>query len=773
MKARGFSFEMLFSIGRTKSHQMKKPLLLAVIAAFLPLLLLAQTSGGPDAFGYTWRNSDDPNGPTFEWVDISAIGTQVSGLTDDNASAFITMGMAFQYYWTTETKIIVGSNGWLSFSSASNIAHCFPPLPAQSGAADNFIAPLMTDLLFGQAGTNAVAYTYNDQASGRYIISYHDVPWWSANAPGYVGLNTFQVILSAADSSITINYLDMDQSSLNDVATCDQDLVVGIENVTGDIGLQVMNEVVPADSFSIKFYYPDSITLAIQDATPAWNQNPGNKGTFVISGTDINLQTRIQNVGNADIVDEINVTGQLQDLNLIQQYVDYDTVPALSAGSGNTIVFSNTVNLNPGQYYFNTFTSNASDVNAGNDQNMSEITAVDMNQPSFVLSHATQNFPIGGLAWTGGGGAGVYIKPPSYPVYLDSVAVFIVDGGAPQDFTIEVYDDDNSNDVPGSLLASQVVSGTSYIANSWVNVPLSTPIEIMEGGVYIGWIHMANNTISLGTENVGPISHQSYEFVGGNWAQYRENATTELCINGIFSSECGNFTINTDAVNHVSCFGGADGSIAVSVNGGTPDYTYNWDHNLGSVEDPSGLNPGVYVLVVTDSVGCQTSSAITINQPTEIGATATTQPEVSGNDGSIDLTTTGGTPPYSYSWNNGSTDEDPAGLAAGDHNVTITDDNGCIHEFTVTVGSEVGIHDSAQLRLSVYPNPNGGQFIITGTSSSTGSIRMFDILGNEMGAVVSYQRNTWVVEMTDASPGLYTIQWMDSETTGVTSVIKQ
>ena len=67
---------------------------------FLLFLITQQFSfaQGPDAFGYTWLTSDDTNGPTFNWIDISTDGTEVTGLADDNSVAFVSMGMDFHYY---------------------------------------------------------------------------------------------------------------------------------------------------------------------------------------------------------------------------------------------------------------------------------------------------------------------------------------------------------------------------------------------------------------------------------------------------------------------------------------------------------------------------------------------------------------------------------------------------------------------------------------------------------------------------------------------------
>ena len=79
---------------------MKKIFTLFVLAV-ASTSLIAQTSGGPDAYGYEWRNSNDGAGPTYNWIDITTMGTQVSGLTDDNSVGMVDMNMNFHYYWST------------------------------------------------------------------------------------------------------------------------------------------------------------------------------------------------------------------------------------------------------------------------------------------------------------------------------------------------------------------------------------------------------------------------------------------------------------------------------------------------------------------------------------------------------------------------------------------------------------------------------------------------------------------------------------------------
>ena len=133
-------------------------------------------------------------------------------------------------------------------------------------------------------------------------------------------------------------------------------------------------------------------------------------------------------------------------------------------------------------------------------------------------------------------------------------------------------------------------------------------------------------------------------------------------------------------VNSVSCNGGNNGSIDLSVNGGTPNYTYTWSNGASS-QDISGLSAGNYSVTVTDNIGCTaTQTNIAISQPTAISVTNTST-NVScngGNNGTIPVTVSGGTSPYSYIWSNGTTTEDLNNIAAGSFSLTVSDANGCI-----------------------------------------------------------------------------------------------
>jgi uncharacterized repeat protein (TIGR01451 family) len=123
--------------------------------------------------------------------------------------------------------------------------------------------------------------------------------------------------------------------------------------------------------------------------------------------------------------------------------------------------------------------------------------------------------------------------------------------------------------------------------------------------------------------------------------------------------------------------GFANGSASVTPSGGTPAYTYKWNTGATTASILS-LNPGTYTVTVTDQTGCTVVKSIgltNIEGPT-ISSTKV-EPNCEKSNGSITLTVSGGTAPFSYIWSNGATSKDLTNLAPGMYSVTVTDANGC------------------------------------------------------------------------------------------------
>lgn len=132
-------------------------------------------------------------------------------------------------------------------------------------------------------------------------------------------------------------------------------------------------------------------------------------------------------------------------------------------------------------------------------------------------------------------------------------------------------------------------------------------------------------------------------------------------------------------VTDVDCYGLPNGAIDITVNGGTPNYTYSWS-NGQTTEDLTSVTGGTYTVTITDQNGCVKVDSFYVKQPSAELTVTTFGKDVSCNGdatGSIQSTVTGGTMPYTYSWSNGETTDDISSLTAGSYTLTVTDDNGC------------------------------------------------------------------------------------------------
>ncbi len=142
-----------------------------------------------------------------------------------------------------------------------------------------------------------------------------------------------------------------------------------------------------------------------------------------------------------------------------------------------------------------------------------------------------------------------------------------------------------------------------------------------------------------------------------------------------------------DIVQDAACNDMNNGSIQVFPSGGTPTYSYQW---ANGVRQASNLNlpNGDYSLTVTDGNGCTASKNYTVLEPTQIELSFSSNNALNGQNGSVDLTVSGGTGDYEYVWSSGATTRDVDGLAPGNFTVTVTDANDCAATGEVTVITE-------------------------------------------------------------------------------------
>lgn len=139
----------------------------------------------------------------------------------------------------------------------------------------------------------------------------------------------------------------------------------------------------------------------------------------------------------------------------------------------------------------------------------------------------------------------------------------------------------------------------------------------------------------------------------------------------------------------VLCNGAATGSILLTTTGGTAPYTYTWNPNTLSGNNPTNLAAGIYKYSVTDSYGCMVTGDDTLTQPLSPLSVTSTHTNVTcpgSANGSITVTISGGTAPYTYL-----TNTVPAGtytqnnVPAGIYSGTVTDANGCTATISDTI----------------------------------------------------------------------------------------
>ncbi len=150
----------------------------------------------------------------------------------------------------------------------------------------------------------------------------------------------------------------------------------------------------------------------------------------------------------------------------------------------------------------------------------------------------------------------------------------------------------------------------------------------------------------------------------------------------------------TDSVTNVSCFGDENGSITVSLSGGSGQYQYAISPNLNKFDFDNTFNnlaPGDYTVIATDRNGCFLKLDYTITAPEMLAVIATATPEICAGDadGTISLNITGGTAPYSTKlMTDANYVEDQvliSGLATGNYIILIRDANGCETDTAVTI----------------------------------------------------------------------------------------
>jgi gliding motility-associated-like protein len=213
-----------------------------------------------------------------------------------------------------------------------------------------------------------------------------------------------------------------------------------------------------------------------------------------------------------------------------------------------------------------------------------------------------------------------------------------------------------------------------------------------------------------------PDGYDSVSVAGGTGAYtYSWSAGAGSALPGYHNLSPGSYTVVVQDANHclgadtnkvanipgltasipvntaVTCFNGTNGTATAASAGSVGKITYAWTPTGGAAITASNLSAGIYTCTITDSVGCKDQASVTITQPALLKVIPMPPATICiSQSDSLIATATGGTPAYTYAWNNaaGIITNAPSPATTTTYTVNCTDVNGCLaapQTVTITV----------------------------------------------------------------------------------------
>ena len=217
---------------------------------------------------------------------------------------------------------------------------------------------------------------------------------------------------------------------------------------------------------------------------------------------------------------------------------------------------------------------------------------------------------------------------------------------------------------------------------------------------------------------------------------------------------------NISVINSLTCSGGNDGQLAAIPQGGVGPYTYFWPITFSISNTITGLTEASYTVDVTDINNCTASETFVLTSDFEITSTTfTTLVSCTGaSDGTAVIQASGGTSPYSYSWNDGSinfsTNDTIAGLSPGLYACTITDANGCIGYDTINIiesTTSLVIDSSLTNSVSCFGGSDGSAIVYTSGGIGNYIYQWDDSNSQTTQQAVGLIAGTFIVTVTDSA----------------------
>ncbi len=307
-----------------------------------------------------------------------------------------------------------------------------------------------------------------------------------------------------------------------------------------------------------------------------------------------------------------------------------------------------------------------------------------------------------------------------------------------------------SDDSLCTINKSIIVTQPDKLSTSHITNPLSCynindgSIDLTVSGGSKPYIYTWSNGIN--TQDLNNLSKGLYSVVV---------VDSNLCIDSlsIFVNSPQQLYIDSFFVKDILCFGESTGQINLfSVSGGTGSYTYSWSDGSNN-QDLSNSKAGLYNLKITDFNNCDRDYNFIINEPNAPFLETSSIKNVScfsGDDGQINFSITGNTPPYSFLWNNNIINSSIFNLSSGIYEVRVTDVNGCeiIYNYLVEEPEEILINETV-INSSCEEKNDGA--IYTNVSGGTAPYLYNWDNGSEDQQILNLSPGNYILDISDAN----------------------
>ncbi len=620
-------------------------------------------------------------------------GTSVLINIDDTWSGAINIPFCFQFFGNTYTQLLIGSNGLVTFDLAQANGYCQWPInnaiPSNLNPMNSIMAPFQDS--DPSIGTPTSATDINWKVVGtapcrEFIVSWYDVAMFSCNT---------QIVSSQMVLHETTNIIDIYILNKTVCAAWNGGAAIeGIQNATGTVAYAVAGRNFPTQWTAAndgKRFMPNGAPQYTLNWTgPSGSLGSANPITVCPTTTSTYTCTVTNTTCSGPIV--VNaVTTVVVTAGLTTSGTQTNSTSCTACnGTATTTVTSGT-----GPFTYAWLPSGG---NAATATNLCPGTyTCTVTNPSGCTG--TQTFTIAG---------------PSSPTSTQSLTNVSCNGGCNGTATIvpnpaAAYTYAWTPNVGNTATVTGLCAGTyTVIATNAGGCTTTQTITITQPTALAATQSQTNilcNGACTGTATVNASGGTpGYTYA---WAPSGGNAptTTGRCAgtytctitdaNGCVITRTFNITqptlLNATSSSTPATCGGNTGTATASPSGGTPGYTYSWNSApVQTTATATGLPAGSYTCTITDANGCTRTVVAVVGSTGGITASITASSNVScfgGNNGSATATPTGGTAPYTYSWNTAPVQNTATatGLGVGSYTCTIVDANGCVATVTVSI----------------------------------------------------------------------------------------